>query len=285
MPSFLLLLAKSIMASTYDVFSGFYNKKKASPYKFCFAVALAVFLFFLFSSGFSLNFNTYTLLWATLYGVCYFLSSATYQVAVRCGSVSLTALLSYYSLAVPTFFSIIAYNEHPAWTFYLGFALLCISLFLIGYPRKEKEKGVTLKWLFWAIIMLLTNGGCGVVMTHYIKLYGDEFNCEFMLIAMALVMAFMLIMIIADRKTKYDATTLWASWGLIAGGFNGALHLLSIILLGLISPSIYYPTSAGLTILVTIVASRIFFKEKSDLLGKIAILFGIASVILLNLYT
>ncbi|MBE5734038.1 MAG: hypothetical protein E7347_03195 [Clostridiales bacterium] len=279
----LLLTASAVSNSAYDVISGFYNKKKADPYKYCLCIAVAVLLFFLFTSGFNLNFKLETLFWAILFGLCYFFTNVLYQASIRYGGVSLTALVMSYSLVIPTFFALIAYGEEPSWFFYLGLLFLFASLFFIGVPRNENKQPVKLIWFVIVGLGTLANGGCSLFFSHYQRLSGGNYGAEFMIIGMAIVIVLMTITILLNKKTTYEAKGSRAFLGLLAGGLNGLLHLINIELLKRMSASLIYPITSSIFMLITVIASRIFFKEKPDKLGRLAVIFGIISVVLLNL--
>lgn len=277
-----LLTASAITNSAYDVISGFYNRKKADPYKYCLCIAVAVLLFFLFTYGGNLNFKIETLVWASCFGVCYFFANVFYQASIKIGGVALTALVISYSLVIPTFFAIIAYGEQPSWLFFLGLAFLLVSLFLISVPRKDKKQRVKPAWLLIVGLATLVNGGCGLFLAHYQRISQGKYGAEFMIIGMAIVIILMSFMILLNRKTTYETKSSRALLGLCAGGFNGLLHLINIELLKRMSASIVYPITSGIFMVLTVVASRIFFKEKPDKLAVIAIILGIISLVLLN---
>lgn len=281
--NYLLLALAAISSSAYGVFGGIYNKKKASPYKYCLCIAVTALLFFVFSSGFKFEFRLDTLFWAILFGLCYFGANILYQVSIRLGGVSLTALVVSYSLVVPTMFALIAYGVEPAWTFYVGLGFLFVSLLFVGYPRKGSNVKVKPLWFVTVSLTLLTNGACGLFQAHYQRLSGGKFGSEFMIMALSLVIVLMLTVIFFDRKTEYEANSLRALWGVGAGIFNGLLNFLSIYLVVIVGSSLYYPVTSAMALVITVIASVIFFKEKPDKMAIIAIIIGLISVVLLNL--
>ena len=281
--NYLLLALAAVSHSAYGVFGGIYNRKKASPYKYCLCIAATALLFFVFSSGFKFEFRLDTLFWAVLFGICYFIANVLYQVSIRLGGVSLTALVVSYSLIVPTTFALIAYGVEPFWTFYVGLGLLFVSLFFVGYPRKGSNVKIKPLWFVTVALTLLTNGACGLFQAHYQRLSGGKFGSEFMIMALSIVIVLMLFAIFFDRKTEYQASTLRALWGVGAGVFNGLLNFLSMYLVVVVGSSLYYPVSSAMGLIVTVFASVIFFKEKPDKMSIVAIIIGLISVVLLNL--
>ncbi len=281
--NYLLLALAAVSNSAYGVFGGIYNQKKASPYKYCLCIAVTALLFFVFSSGFKFEFRLDTLFWAVIFGLCYFTANILYQVSIRFGGVSLTALVVSYSLIVPTMFALIAYGVKPNWPFYVGLGLLFVSLFFVGYPKKGSGVKVKPLWFVTVILTLLTNGACGLFQAHYQRLSGGKYGSEFMIMALTIVIVLMLMVIFFDRKTEYEAKTLRALWGVGAGVFNGLLNFLSMYLVVIVGASLYYPVTSAIGLIVTVFASIIFFKEKPDKMVGIAIIIGLISVVLLNL--
>ena len=281
---FLYLIIASLSGSAQSVIGGFYNKKKASPFKYGLLLSLTVAVFFVVSAGFKLSFQWDTVFWAILFGVSYMCATVMNLLAIKHGGVPLTVLVMSYSLIIPTVFAIVAYGEYPAWTFYLGLVFLMISLFFIGVPRKSVEKKqINLKWLICITFAFVCNGLCALLQTHYQRLSGGLYRSEFMIIAMVIVVIGQLIALFFDRKTEYEASFKRAFMGAMTGVFNGVVNLLIMVLVGLMSSNMVFPLYSGISLVTSVIASRIFFKKNPDLLSYIAICVGLIAIIFLNI--
>ena len=281
---FVYLLIAALSGSAQSVIGGFYNQKKASPFKYGLLLSVTVAAFFVVSAGFELNFQWETALWATFFGVSYMCATVMNLLAIKHGGVPLTVLVMAYSLIIPTVFAIIAYGEYPAWTFYVGLIFLMVSLFFIGVPRKDvKKQQVNAKWLICITLAFIGNGMCSLLQTHYQRLSGGLYRSEFMIIAMGIVFLGQLVAIYADRKTVYDAGFKRAIMGAGSGLFNGAVNLLIMVLVGMMSSSLVFPLYSGISLVTSVIASRIFFKKNPDKLSYIAICIGLVAIVFLNI--
>lgn len=281
--NFLLLGLAAISSSATNVIGGIYNRKKSSPFTYSLFVAIAVLLFFLVTSGFKLEFTVSTFVWAIFFSICYCTTNIMLQISIRLGGVSLTSLVVSYSLVVPTFFSLIAYGEKPLWTFYLGLALLFVSLFFIGYPSKKEKTKISFLWVISVFVTLLTNGGCSLFQSHYQRLSGGKYGNEFMIMSMIMVIIFLLGIVFFEKKEKYVEQKGRAFLGLCAGGFNGLLNYLIIVLVGIMSSSLVFPIFSGISLITTAIAGYVFFKEKLNKQAYLAIIVGVVALVFLNL--
>jgi drug/metabolite transporter (DMT)-like permease len=281
---FVYLLMAALSGSAQSIIGGFYNKRKASPFKYGLLLSVTVAVFFVISARFQLNFQWETVMWATFFGISYMCATVMNLLAIRHGGVPLTALVMAYSLIIPTIFAIIAYGEYPVWTFYIGLVFLMVSLFFIGVPRKTaKKQQINAKWLICIIVAFIGNGTCSLLQAHYQRLSGGLYRSEFMIIAMAIVVLGQLVAIYADRKTVYDVGFKHALMGVSTGVFNGVVNLLIMVLVGMMSSSLVFPLYSGISLVVSVIASRIFFKKNPDLLSYIAIGIGLVAIVLLNI--
>ena len=279
----LYLIIAAFSGSAQSVISGFYNKKKSSPFKCGIFQSISVMLFFAISKGFVFDFSGEMMIWAIMFGVMYMISLTSNQLAIKTGGVPLTALVGSYSLIIPTTFAIFVYGEYPATTFYIGLLFLLVSLFFVGYPRKDKtKKQVTPLWLLWVTIAFICNGSCSLLQTHYQKLSGGLHRSEFMIVAMCVGLVGFIVASLVD-KTEYEAGYRRALMGVGTGVFNGIVNLLVMVLVGMMSPSILFPLYSGISLITSTVASRIFFKKNPDFLSYIAIGIGIVAIVLLNI--
>ena len=86
-----------------------------------------------------------------------------------------------------------------------------------------------------------------------------------------------------ERKEIVYYTKCGWHYGLICGIMNGMVNLFVMILAGLMPVSLMFPLISSGGIIVTYVVSRFFYKESLTKAQFIGFIFGIGSVILLNI--
>lgn len=285
-----LLTVAALANIAQNIITGIYNKKKGNIFIFNLFSALAVMLFFVFASGLLLSFKLETALWAFFFALSYMACGVGLVLAVKFGGVSLTSLVISYSLVIPTVFGIIAYGEHPSWFFYFGLALLIVSLFFIGVPRKGSSFKITPLWVISVLIAFVGNGLCSLFQSHYQRLSGGQYRSEFMIIAMGMTIVMCLIAILVTRKsderTVAEKKAILKSsliYGGLKGIFNGVVNLLIMILVSLMSVSLIFPLFSAISLVATIIASRIIFKEIPDKLTTVGLVIGVVAIVFLNL--
>ena len=100
--------------------------------------------------------------------------------------------------------------------------------------------------------------------------------------AMAIVATTMLICMLATRKNG-----LYIKRSLLFGGacglINASMNLLSILaIVAVENVSMIYPLSSGLKLILSAVASYLFFKERPDKLRVAGLILGAIAVVFLN---
>ena len=142
-------------------------------------------MFFIITGGFTLKFNGVILPYSIAFGASYGAAVVFSFLSILTGPLSLSVLISSYSLMVPTFYGLIFLNEDVSFLFYIGLALLAVSLFLINYKPKVKdttESGakITPLWLLFVFLGFLGNGICSTVQVVQQRAFNGEYKNEFM---------------------------------------------------------------------------------------------------------
>ena len=203
--------------------------------------------------------------------------------ALRCGPLSLTALISSFSLMIPTFYGLIFLKDPISIGLYPGLTLLAASLFLINKKGKD-TKGFSLKWLICVLLAFLGNGLCSVAQTVQQKRFSGQFKNEFMITALLIVVGIMVLFAVLKER-KSAGRYIRAGWPLSlgCGVLNGMVNLFVMILTGLMNVSLMFPLVSVGGIVVTFIVSKVFYKEKLTTAQHIGFLLGIGAIVLLNL--
>lgn len=293
----LLLAVVTIGISAQGIIKKFYNGKVGNRGVFVFN-AVSVFsacLFFVCSSGFKLNFTAEIIPWSIAFALCFGAASVAGFYAIVHGSLSLTSLVTSYSLIIPTFYGLIFLDEKTSVWFWIGLVLLCISLFLINSKigakkddAENKSEGeeikITFKWVIFALVAFVCNGLCSTIQPAAVRAFTTEYSEEFMIIALLIVAAIMLAMaFFAEREDIAPcAKGGWYCMSL-CGIANGLVNLLVIILSTRMNTSLMFPIISAGGIILTWVVCRFLYREKLSLGQNVALVLGIVAVVFMNL--
>ena len=250
-------------------------------YFFGLMASFAAMLFFVvISSGF--EWNSGLILYAVLFAVSYATTTVFGVAAIACGSLSITSLITSYSLMIPTLYGLIFLKDPISVGLILGIALLLISLFLVNH--KEESSPFNMKWVVYVFLAFAGSGMCSLVQ----KLQQVEFNGgyknEFMILSLALVVLFLSVFVFAKEQNEIK-TTFKAGW-YIALGFgaaNGMVNLLVMILSNMMPVSLMFPLISAGGIIITYLISKFLYKEQLTKKQFIGFLIGLASVVFLNI--
>ena len=187
-----------------------------------------------------------------------------------------------YSLIIPTFYGLFFLGEEVGLLFYIGLALLCISLFLMN--AKHTGARIALPWIIVVFLAFLSNGVCSTVQMVQQKTFNGEYKSETMIIALFTVFLIMLVLSLVRQKKEIAPAV--KKGGLIAaacGIINGLCNFLVMILAVRMDASLMYPIISAGGILLTGLVSLLLYKEKLSREQYLALLLGTASVVLMNI--
>jgi drug/metabolite transporter (DMT)-like permease len=248
-------------------------------------------LFFVFSSGFSFDFDPSIIPYSIGFGLTYGSAVVFSFYAIKYGPLSLTSLISSYSLIIPTFYGIFFLNEETGIALYVGLLALMISLFLVNFKISKKDGDVLGKtkktdprWYLFVALSFIGNGGCSTVQNVHQRSFEGKFKNEFMILALAIVaVIFAVVSLIAERKEMKRAFAKGWYFMLICGGFNGLCNLLVMLCSVLMSASVMFPIISAGGIILTAIVSILFYKEKLTRMQYAGFVLGILAIVLLNI--
>ena len=232
--------------------------------------------------------STELILPAVFFGLAYAASTVFIVLAIKCGSLAKTTLITSYSLLVPAFTGLIVLSEPLGIPMIVGMVFLVVSLWLTNYQKESpdvpKEK-VTFKWIIYLILAFIGNGMCATVQKltpHYL---GNDINQNLYMIA-ALGLS-TVVLIIASFLTKEeglkDTLKVGAPLSLLCGLFNGAVNYLVIFLNPHIPASVMFPVLSAGEIILIVPYSLLVRREKFTFAQWAGFAVGVVSVVLLNL--
>ncbi len=250
-------------------------------YTFALLLSLTALIFFAVTSK-GLDFNSGLILYSSLFALSYILGTVFALEAISCGSLSLTALLISYSLLLPTIYGLVFLKEPIGALFVPGFILLVISLFLTN-AKSEKVK-INFKWIVFATLASVGNGMCSVSQKMQQVKFNGAYKNEFMILALSIVAAFLLVYSLIKERRKMTSF-IKAGWkeAILCGLANGVVNLLVMVLSDAMPASLLFPLISGGGILITHLVARFYYKEKLSKTQTVGFIFGLVSVVLLNL--
>lgn len=280
---YILLLIVLIASTGSSLAKKQYSIKvnESAPFLFSAASVLAAMLCFFAAAGFRLEFRFDVFLHSVGFAAAYSAACAGAFFAIKWGPLSISTLITNYSLMIPVVYGIVILQEQPTVLGITGIILLAVSLFLIS--DKSAKGAFSVKWLISIIIGFIGNGMCSTLQKHQQVTFDGAYKSEFMI--MALMLSFVFFMIIAViRKEKFGKNVLSVlPYGAMTGVADGIVNYLVMVLTALIPNAILFPTiSAGGVVLGFITATALY-KEKLTKMQLAGYFIGVLSVVALNM--
>lgn len=283
---YLFLVIAVICLAIQNVALKQYSKREAQGNFFLYTTLTSSFalLFFVVSSGFKLTFDMAYIPYSVGFALAYGGSMFAYAQAIKSGSLSLSALISAYSLIIPSVYGVAFLKEKLSAVSYVGIVLLLISLFLINMNGKE-EKRFSLKWVVCIVIHFIGNGMCSTLQKMQQTALDGNFKNEFMIAALLLVaVTFALTWIFTTKRgERLSSVKACAPYSAVHGLSNGATNLLVLFLTGLLPTAIFFPSMSAGGIITTFFVALFIYKEKLSKAQIVGFAIGVLSVVLLNL--
>ena len=284
MVNILLLLTIVVFVSVQQVTKKAYNLKvSGGAMSYSAASCVAALVVFLITSGGKLTFSTEFLPYSLLFALSYSVTVVTGMLAIMVGPLSLTCLVTSFSLIVPTLYGIFVLQEPVSTNLFIGLGLLAAALVLINLEEKG-EKKITLKWAIYVILAFVGNGMCSTVQkVQQIQLAG-QYKSEFMIVALIISAVAMGIFALCTEKRQILPNLKTGFWlYVICGLANGGANFLVIFLSSRMAASVMFPVISAGGIVLTFLISLFFYKEKLSKWQILGSALGLVSVIFLNL--
>ncbi len=218
---------------------------------------------------------------ALVYGTAVFCSLN----GLRHGSMAKTSLISSLSLMLPTLYGVFFVPEEDVPRF-LIVGLLCLVAALVLVNRKDEKKVQEDRiWYVFVSVLFVSNGMCSIVQKQEGRVCPPETGGIFMALALAAAFVVFTAAAFITEKPSVIFDTVKTDWyrAAVAGVLNGILNLLVIKLNPLLPAVILFPAISAGNVILNRILSGAIFKEKFSLAQNIGFLFGVLTIILLNL--
>lgn len=222
--------------------------------------------------------------------------------AYKTGPYGLTRLISSFSLLFTIFYGLFFLKEKATYLTYIGIAMIFAAMVLINYkslmrkpkaaptdeeaaaPAEDAENGVSLKWLFFLMISLVSNGFIGILMKMQQNRFEGACDNEFQVLSIGGSFVLLAVLgLIVDRDKLRTVAKNGMLYGAISGLFNGAKNLVTLLIYAILPLSTVSPIKTGLGMVSAFILSLTFYKEKYSVLQIVGVALGAGAVVLLAL--
>ena len=222
------------------------------------------------------------------FGLSYAAATVFMVMAIRCGSLAKTALISSYSLLVPAFAGLIILREPLGIPMLAGIALLAVSLWLTNYRKTDAadpRERVTAKWVICVALGFIGNGMCSTVQKLTPHFLGADVNQNlYMIMALGLSAAVLItVSFLTGEGDRRTVLRVGAPLALLCGLCNGVVNFLAIYLNQFIPASVMFPAISALEIILVMSYAILVRRERFTAAQWVGFGVGVLSVILLNL--
>ncbi len=289
----LLIILVVLGITAQHVTKKVYNQKNTGgAYTFSAISALVALLFFLIVSGGNLHFALDFIPHAIGFALTYSFGIVFTFLAIKEGPLSITSLVTSYSLLIPSIYGLIAWDEPFTNFLLIGIVLLVISIFLVQFePKNEKKtedakekKPLTAKWVLYVSLAFIGSGGCSTFQKDQQLKFDGAYKSEFMIVALLITfVAVSACALIFEKKEVLIHIKRGVLLSSIGGAANGAVNLFVMILSLRMAASVMFPIISAGGIVMASVLSMTVYKEKLSLYQKIGLVLGIFAIVVLNI--
>ncbi len=275
------LLSIVLGVSGQEITKKAYNNRKGGVYLFSSLSTFFALVFFVATAG-NLQWNVRLVPYALAFAVAYGMATVFSVIAISCGSLSLTTLITSYSLMLPTLYGLVFLQEPVGKGFVPGMALLFISLLLIN--EKSESVPITPKWIVSVLLAFVGNGFCSIIQKMQQIAFNNAYKNEFMILALVMVTAAFAAIMFRTERGQIVRSVRCGWWlCLLCGIMNGAVNLFVMILSGKMAVSIMFPVISAGGIIVTALVAMGVYREHLTRKQLTGLLLGVATVVLLSI--
>jgi len=271
---------------SFKQFSSVFMKNNASYFIFnaiYFTIICGIYVVFGISASY---FEPRTIALGLLFASSFILAIFLYMKALENGPLGLSFLFFSAGILAPILFGIIVYQEPAPPHRFIGLALLFVAFFVSTMGKGSSK--INKKWIVYILLGSLSNGVIGIAIKLSSTVVPENASSTFLFIGFAQAAIISLIIgvfLINKCKMKIShfralpfAVVAIATAVSTAGG-NYAMVVLSLN----VSALVQFPVINGSLVITSIIASRMVYKEQVLKQHMLAILVGLAAIVMLSL--
>lgn len=285
-----LLLLISVCTETgknlaYDYFGKKKLKSESDVHLFSMVTYIGAVVFLLCTVG-SFHVSSFTLLTSLGFAAVTLLSQFCYIKALACGPMSYTTFITCCAFVVSTAYGVI-FEGDP---FDIR-KLICIVLLVaaLALTMDLRRGHYSKKWFFYVFGSMFFTGMIGVFqMLHQRSEYSGEIGMYLLISFIIMTVASAVIWLTSKRKhvggekSDFRPISSLTGLGLLAGLALGIAHRLNLYLSGVMPSAVFFPLVNGGLILLSTLASAVFFHEKISLKQWIGLISGTVIICVLG---
>ena len=279
----LILTVFSVSLQGVTVKSFGKSNQNKGLYLFSALSRLAGVIFFVLTAG-RLILEWEVLPYAIAFSIFYGIGVIFNFLSINCGPLSLTSLITSYSLMLPTAFGLFFLHDPISMGLIPGLILLLVSLFLINQKSGTDGASISFKWGIFVFLAFIGNGFCSIVQSMQQRAFAGSYKNEFMIMALLFfVLITGIISLCTERKEIVNCTKKGWLPAVVCGIANALMNLLVMILQNRIPVSVLFPLMSGSGLVLTYFLSRFLYKEKLSRRQLVGFVLGTLSVVFLNI--
>ena len=275
-----------LASTTQSVTAKLFNRQCSQSSIFNALKSSNALILFVIISAFGFTFHLPTVLLGIFYGTSLCISMWTGYKALCLGPMALTSMLVSFSVIIPLIWGITVGNETLKAMQYPAFALLFLAIMLTNADKIKVQKNTqksSVLWFLFVGITFVCNGICSILQKQHQTLYPEAYRIEFMLFAMLLCSVIFSVSALKKISLKELKLIKGKRYGVLSGLANGVANFLTLVLASLENASVLFPIISAGTILASLLCGRLLFKEKLKANHYVALVAGIAAVVILKL--
>lgn len=203
------------------------------------------------------------------------------------GPMNYTVLLSSASaMLLPVFAGVLFWQETLTADQVIAMGLMLVS-FILCLRTGEKSGRPSLKWLLCVLGYAFLGGMTGVLQKWYQKMEGGDQIGVCLSIAMLLGTVVPLGIWALGRKEgggddrkRLSKKSVWML--LLSGICYAGIHQMNFYLAGVLPAALLFPVNSGCFLMLSLVSSRVFFRERMRPIQFAGVVIGLISVLLLS---
>lgn len=292
-PVIVLLLVSVCASMSTSILRGMYSKRytmtASTLWSFnvlqsviCMCTIVAIYAL----SGIPFHFSLFSFGLGIAMAICNIFSAYGTLKALSLGTFAYTTVIISLSAIIPTL-SGLFFGETITPAQYIGIVLMALCIILSPEKTQNRNRTINSKWLLWCVVAFVSSGGVGVIQKIHQK---SEHRTEMpilLLTGFALATVFALYMFWNSRKqaapepqTPKNKSLLWIP--LICGACFAFPHTINLVLAGRLPAIIMFPVVNLCPMMLSMLFSLLFFKERLSPIQWMGIGTGILSTVFVS---
>lgn len=269
------------------------NPSTSTAYILNGALSLVALVVLFAYAGFKLEFSTFTLITAIVFGIVTMIHLSFQTLALKFGPYSYTTVIISLSTIITALSGWAFWGEQLSLFKIIGLVFI-VACFILAVDKKKDNKSANFIWFILCMVCLITSAGIGLTQKVH---QSSDFRFElsgFLCLAFAIstigsfVIGFILrvrenkVLRASGQKVKLNVKFLIVC-SIICGITLALNNVLNLYLSGAVDSAIMFPIANGVPFVMAVVLSFVLFKEKLDKRQTIGIIAGVISMVLLCL--